>query len=232
MGTAEDMKDLAQGIVSSYQARVSEVATIIDNAHQILEDFKLKRSEMSNQLKETLANQESLRKKDFDNMMKGILSHQDEREKEVRDLLKTFFKEQKEVAESIRKNLTEDERVRISDFKKMLQDIQARQKLRENEVRTTLKGFQEGHREMAESLHSLLNKEESLRIEDFKEMLKDIRSRQIERKKEVKARLDEFRKERQDMASEWNKLTGLMAEKRADKLGGGEREGKLEVARV
>ena len=232
MGTAEDMKDLAQGIVSSYQARVSEVATIIDNAHQILEDFKLKRNEMSDQLKETLANQESLRKKDFDNMMKGILSHQDEREKEVRDLLKTFFKEQKEVAESIRKNLTEDERVRISDFKKMLQDIQARQKLRENEVRTTLKGFQEGHREMAESLHSLLNKEESLRIEDFKEMLKDIRSRQIERKKEVKARLDEFRKERQDMASEWNKLTGLMVEKRADKLGGGEREGKLEVARV
>jgi len=63
-------------------------------------------------------------------------------------------------------------------------------------------------------------------------MLKDIRSRQIERKKEVKARLDEFRKERQDMASEWNKLTGLMVEKRADKLGGGEREGKLEVARV
>ena len=232
MGTAEDMKDLAQGIVSSYQARVSEVATIIDNAHQILEDFKLKRNEMSDQLKETLANQESLRKKDFDNMMKGILSHQDEREKEVRDLLKTFFKEQKEVAESIRKNLTEDERVRISDFKKMLQDIQARQKLRENEVRTTLKGFQEGHREMAESLHSLLNKEESLRIEDFKEMLKDIRSRQIERKKEVKARLDEFRKERQDMASEWNKLTCLMVEKRADKLGGGEREGKLEVARV
>ena len=232
MGTAEDMKDLAQGIVSSYQARVSEVATVVDNAHQILEDFKLKRNEMSNQLRETLANGESLRKKDFDNMMKGILSHQEEREKEVRDLLKTFFKEQKEVAESIRKNLTEDEKVRISDFKKMLQDIQARQKLRENEVRTTLKGFQEGHREMAESLHSLLNKEESLRIEDFKEMLKDIRSRQIERKKEVKARLDEFRKERQDMASEWNKLTGLMVEKRADKLGGGEREGKLEVARV
>ena len=232
MGTAEDMKDLAQGIVSSYQARVSEVATVVDNAHQILEDFKLKRNEMRDQLKETLANQESLRKKDFDNMMKGILSHQDEREKEVRDLLKTFFKEQKEIAESIRKNLTEDERVRISDFKKMLQDIQARQKLRENEVRTTLKGFQEGHREMAESLHSLLNKEESLRIEDFKEMLKDIRSRQIERKKEVKARLDEFRKERQDMASEWNKLNGLMAEKRADKLGGGEREEKLEVARV
>ncbi|MDO9463956.1 MAG: hypothetical protein Q7J67_01465 [bacterium] len=232
MGSAEEMKNLAQGIVSSYQARVSEVATVMDNAHQILEDFKLKRSEMSSQLRETLANGESLRKKDFDNMMKGILSHQEEREKEVKDLLKTFFEEQKEIAEAIRKNLAEGESVRISDFKKMLQDIQARQKLRENEVRTTLKEFQEGHREMAESLHSLLNKEESLRIEDFKEMLKDIRSRQIERKKEVRTKLDEFRKEHQNMTSEWNKLTGLMAEKRASKLRGGEREEKLEVARV
>ena len=232
MGLAEDMRILAQEIVSSYESRISTIGLIIDNTHQILEEFKTKRNEMSSDLKETLAKEESLRKKDFDNMMKDILSSQDGREKEVRDLLKTFLAEQKEIAETIKKNLAEGEKVRISDFRKMLKDIQARQKARENEVSTMLKEFQKEYKEMAESLRALLDKGEAIRIKDFKEMLKNIRSRQIEREKEVKKRLDEFRKERQDMASEWRELTVVMAKKRANSLKGGESREKEEITNV
>ncbi len=224
MAVVEDMKRVAEEIVSSYQSRISTVATIIDNTHQILDDFKIKRNEISNQLKETLARGESLRKKDFDSMMQEILFHQDEREKEVRDLLKTFFEEQKEVAEIIKKSLTGAEKIRIDDFKKMLQDIQAKQRTRENEVSVTLKEFQTEYKEMAESLRSLLDKREAMRIKDFKEMLNYIRAGQSEREKEVRNKLDESRKERQD---EWNKLTIVMAEKRVE---GGEVREKEEVA--
>ncbi len=224
MAVVEDMKRVAEEIVSSYQSRISTVATIIDNTHQILDDFKIKRNEISNQLKETLARGESLRKKDFDSMMQEILFHQDEREKEVRDLLKTFFEEQKEVAEIIKKSLTGAEKIRIDDFKKMLQDIQAKQRARENEVSVMLKEFQTEYKEMAESLRSLLDKREAMRIKDFKEMLNYIRAGQSEREKEVRNKLDESRKERQD---EWNKLTIVMAEKRVE---GGEVREKEEVA--
>ncbi|MBU4345763.1 MAG: hypothetical protein KKH29_00365 [Candidatus Omnitrophica bacterium] len=249
MGIVDDMKRVAEEIVSSYQARISEVATLIDNTHQLLEDFKTKRNEMSNQLKETLARQESLRKKDFDYMMQNVLSHQDKREKEVKELLKTFFEEQKEVAEIIKKSLTGAEKIRIDDFKKMLQDIQAKQRTRENEVSVTLKEFQTEYKEMAESLRSLLDKREAIRVSEFKVMLKDIRSRQIERAEVVRTRLDEFRKERQDGLLEWNRLTPLetieqpvrrkmsltgltavMVEKRVQNQKGGEVREKEEVA--
>ncbi len=229
MGIAEDMKRIAQEIVSSYESRISTVGTIIDNTHQILEDFKIKRDEMSSQLKETLAKEESLRKKDFDNMMKEILSHQDEREKQARGLLRTFLEEQKEMAQDLKKNLTGAEKIRIEDFKNSLKDIQARQKARENEVSVMLKEFQTEYKELAESLRSLLNKGETIRIKDFKEMLKNIRSRQMEREKEVRTRLNEFRKEHLDMASQWNRLTAVMAEKRVE---GGEVREKEEVAKV
>ena len=243
MGITEEMRRVAEEIVSSYQSRISTVAMIIDNTHQLLEDFKNKRNEMSNHLKETLARQGSLRKKDFDNMMKDILSHQDEREKEVKELLKTFFEEQKEIAQVIKRNLADGEKVKISDFKNSLKDIQARQKIRENEVSVMLKEFQTEYKEMAESLRSLLDKREAIRISEFKVTLKNIRSRQIERAKEVRTRLDEFRKERQDGLLEWNRLTptpiasiakdkypigvGVMAEKRAE---GGEVREEEEVA--
>ena len=232
MGIAEDMKRIAEEIVSSYQSRISTVAMIIDNTHQLLEDYKNKRNEISNHLKETLARQESLRKKDFDYMMKDILSHQDEREKQVRDLLKTFFEEQKEIAQVIKRNLAEGEKVRISDFKNSLKDIQARQKVRENEVSVMLKEFQTEYKEMAESLRSLLDKREAIRIKDFKEMLNYIRAGQSQREEEVRKRLDESRKERQDGLLEWNRLTAVMAEKRVESQKGGEVKEKEEVAKV
>jgi hypothetical protein len=227
MAVVEDMKRVAEEIVSAYQSRISTVATIIDNTHQILDDFKIKRNEMSEHLKETLARQGSLRKKDFDSMMQEILFHQDEREKEVRDLLKTFFEEQKEVAEIIKKSLTGAEKIRIDDFKKMLQDIQAKQRTRENEVSVMLKEFQTEYKEMAESLRSLLDKREAMRIKDFKKMLNYIRAGQSEREKEVRNKLDESRKERQDGLLEWNRLTAVMVEKRME---GGEVREKEEVA--
>ena len=180
LSEAEGMKRVAEEIVSSYQSRISTVAVIIDNTHQILDDFKIKRNEISNQLKETLARGESLRKKDFDSMMQEILFHQDEREKEVRDLLKTFFEEQKEVAEIIKKSLTGAEKIRIDDFKKMLQDIQAKQRIRENEVSVLLKEFQTEYKEMAESLRGLLDKREVIRIKDFKDVMGNIRLRQTQ----------------------------------------------------
>ena len=224
MSVVEDMKRVAEEIVSSYQSRISTVAAIIDDTHHLLEDFKTKRNEMSNHLKETLARQGSLRKKDFDSMMQEILFHQDEREKEVRDLLKTFFEEQKEVAEIIKKSLTGAEKIRIDDFKKMLQDIQAKQRARENDVSVMLKEFQTEYKETAESLRSLLDKREAIQIKDFKEMLNYIRAGQSKREEEVRKRLDESIKERQD---EWNKLTIVMAEKRVE---GGEVREKEEVA--
>jgi nucleoid DNA-binding protein len=227
MAVVEEMKRVAEEIVSSYQSRISTVATIIDDTYQLLDDFKIKRNEMNNQLKETLARQGFLRKKDFDDMMRDILSHQDEREKHVKELLKTFFEEQKEIAEIIKKSLTEGEKVRIGDFKNSLKDIQAKQRTRENEVSVMLKEFQTEYKEMAESLRSLLDKREAIRVSEFKVMLKDIRSRQIGRAKEVRTRLDEFRKERQDGLLEWNRLTAVMAEKRAE---GGEVREKEEVA--
>jgi len=219
MGIADDMKKLTKEVVFSYESRISEVGIIIDNTYRILEEFKTKRNEMRDQLKESLAKEGSLRKKDFDIMMKETLSRQDEREKQVKDLLRNFLEEQKEVAQTIKKNLAEnlveDEKVRIDDFKKMLQDIQTSQKVGENEVNMMLKEFQKEHKEMVESLRTFLDKGEAIRIKDFKEMIKNIRSRQIERANEVREKLDEFRKERQEMASEWHKLTIAMAKKKS-----------------
>jgi len=212
MSLTVEMKKIAEDVVFAYQSKISEVVTIVDNTSQILEDFKAKRNEMSNQLKEALAKEESLRRKDFDSMIEDILTCQDERIIEVKNLLKTFFEEQREIAEIIRKNLAGGQ-IKLNDFKKMLQDIQVKQKARESEVRITLQVFRKEYKEMVESLRSLLDKREAITIKDFKEMVKNIREKQTERVETGKERLFTSRKESKDVVSPWKELTEVMAKR-------------------
>ena len=95
MSLVEELKSLTENIISSYESRIQSIEGIFDTTHQLLEGFqesfldtKQEREKLSAELRENLVKNESLRRKDFDNMMQGILSTQDEREKEVRYILK------------------------------------------------------------------------------------------------------------------------------------------------
>jgi hypothetical protein len=213
VSNAEDMRKLAVEIISSYESRISAVCAIIDNTHQLLDDFKEKRSAMSIQIKETLAHEKSLRKKDFDTMMKDIVESQETMENETRILLRTYLDEQKEAAKTIRENLEkhkEDgvtgESDRINDFRKLITDIQVTQKSREEEVRDMLTTFHNDHKMLSESLRSLLEKGTTIRIRDVKIMLENMRSKRMQWREEVK-----------QAASQWSELAGSMAVKREER---------------
>ncbi|MEW6456329.1 MAG: hypothetical protein AB1410_06425 [Acidobacteriota bacterium] len=183
MNILEEMKNLAHNIISSYLARIEAIENMIDITHKNLEDFKVQREKMSIQLRQILANAESLRKKDFDNMMKSILSHQDEREKEVREIQKNFLEEHKRMASKLKEYLFNAESSRIEDFKALIENLKTRQDEREKEVRMILNDFQKEQQYLTKGLRELLAKGEQLRIKDFKAFLREIQSKQRNRKK-------------------------------------------------
>jgi len=192
MGKIEDMSKLTEEIISSYESRIFTVGSIVDDTHQVIDDLRAKRNIMSSKLKETLAQEGSLRKKDFDNMMKDLFSIQEEREKEVRDLLKTYLEEQKETAKTIRENFKKNETARIAgekirgnDFRKMLEDIRTKQTSRESEVCEMLKEFRKEHKETSESFRNPLSKEKGVRVKDVKMMLKNVNAKRREVKEEI-----------------------------------------------
>jgi hypothetical protein len=219
MEMVEQMRNLAQDIIASYDARISTVETIVDGTHNLLADFRRKNGEMSNQLRETLAKGESVRKKDFDSMMSGIRLYQEERERQVKRMLAGFLREQKEMSSKLKEMLTNAESGRIEEFKATLKEIQARQEQRSKEVSEMLKDFQKEQEETAKELRQLLDKSESLRIEDFKATISNIQARQAERSREVSGMLKGFRDEQEEAASHWQNLAVLMKEKRAGKIG-------------
>ena len=94
MPLAKDMKNPLESIVSSYEAKIRSIGAIFDTTHQLLQSFqgsfldtRQERERLKAELRENLAKNESLRKKDFDNIMQDILSTQERKEQEVRNLL-------------------------------------------------------------------------------------------------------------------------------------------------
>lgn len=126
-----NLKNLVEEIIASYDARTRIVGEIVEDTHQMLDGFKEKRQEMSDNLREVLAKFESLRKKDFNVMMQDILLTQQKREESVKKMLADFREEEARVAERLRELLKRGEKIRLADFKKTLGQIREDQVVRE-----------------------------------------------------------------------------------------------------
>jgi hypothetical protein len=217
MHLEEDMKNIFENIISSYEARVESIGIIFNTTHQLLRGFqdsfidtKHEREKLTAKLRENLAKDKSLRRNDFDNMMHDILSTQDKREKEVRILLNSYLNEHKKMAQALSGNLekfksstTEGEIQRVKEFQNMIKKVLGGQEERKEEVTSRLKEFQKEQKEMAKRLKELLAKDKELRIKDLKSMLKELKAQgkeriacKEERREEVSKMLGDFKKER------------------------------------
>jgi bacterioferritin (cytochrome b1) len=206
---------VVEGIISSYEEKLQSMSLIIDNTQMVLGEFqesmshgKEEKEALHVRLRETLARNESLRKKDFDAMMNTILFSQDDRERAVRKLLHNYLTEQREMARRLKENLgtfkdglNTDNIGRINDFHEVLTDILKKQEERKAELAATLKILQKEQGQLSRSLGELLSKGRELRIRDLKTMLKQFEAQsreraaqQRERKEGVQKMLSTFRK--------------------------------------
>jgi hypothetical protein len=239
MPLAEDMRNIAENIISSYEARLEGMGVIFDTTYQLLQGFqdsfidtKQEREKLTVELRENLAKNKSLRRNDFDNMMQGILSNQDKREKEVRNLLNRYLNERKEMAQALKgslekfkDSLAKGEIQRVKEFQNMIKEVLDEQEKRKEEVTSKLKAFQKEQKEMAKRLKELLAKDKELRIEDLKSMLEGFKiqkreriDRQEQRNKEVHGMLSDLKKERLEAAGHWKAAQKQMTQRRAESI--------------
>jgi hypothetical protein len=185
MALEEDIDNTIGNIISSYEAKIRSIGAIFDTTHQLLNSFQIsfldtrqQRERLNAELRENLAKNESLRKRDFDNMMQDILSAQDEREKQARDLLNSYLDEQKEMAAILRSNLAkikdalgQGRAQKAKEFQGAIKEILAKQEERKHKAILKLEEFQQGQKDMLTGLRQLLDKGSEIRIKDLKSML-------------------------------------------------------------
>lgn len=178
-----------ESIITSYETRIqkiqsafqsSEIITesshnLFDSVHNSLNDLKRERDILNAKLCETLAKNGSLRKKDYNTMMSGILSMLDEKEREAERQFLSFLESQKQTAQSLKSSLLgmkdlsiQDAGEKISIFKDQLTEITRQQEQRKETVMKTFRDFQQMHNKMTECLEKLLENGDHIHAHDVK----------------------------------------------------------------
>jgi uncharacterized coiled-coil DUF342 family protein len=190
-----DMNSFFENIISSYENRIQKIHTafqssenitesshsLFDNVHNSLNDLKKERDLLNSRLCETLAKNGSLRKKDYNMMMAGILGSLDEKEREAEHQFLLFIEAQKETAQTLKNSLlgikditSPDVNEKIAIIKEQLSQISEMQEKRKETVMKTFMDFQQMHSRMIECLETLLDKGDHILIQDIKKVKEQI----------------------------------------------------------
>jgi len=212
-----DKENILENVISSYEARIQSIEAFFEATGQIFQDFqesllstRAEREKINGQLKERLARNDSLRRKDFDRMMDVISSHLDQSEQEIRQLPKKYLGEQTKLVQQLREGLgnfkdalSKGQAKKVKELQTPIKEILTKQDESKNKVTSKLKEFQQGQQQTSKMLKELLGKGEKLRIKDFKAMLIEFKKQreervayQEQRHQEVKDMLSKFKTER------------------------------------
>jgi len=201
--TEENLKDLANSIIDSYEMRVKTVNDLMEQAYHFLEGFHAELQEMIVQLKENLAKSESLRRKDFDRMMSGLTARRSAREEEAEKVFQNFQEEEKEMIGRLRNVMVQGDRSNPDDMEIIKEDILSRQKERETGIVNALKRIQMEQEELKTALKKLLAKGETVKLKDFKLMLKSLKVQQGVRDNQVGRLLEDLDIARERVRNQW-----------------------------
>ena len=202
----EDLRALAHSIIDSYEMRMRTVNGLMDQAYHFLRSFQMELEDMIVRLRDNLARAESLRKKDFDRMIKDVIERRHQTEQEAKQSLKLFREEEEEMIGRLRKIVLRGSDSTLKDMEAIKEDISRRQKEREKNIIKALKRFQIDQEELRLALKNLLAKGEEIKVKDFRAMLKTLRAQQSDRDAELTGMLDDFDVVRTNVQEQWQSV--------------------------
>jgi len=214
-------KETVENILASYETRIENLSSVFEVSQSLIDCLpesllgnNPEKEKINSQLRDLLAKNDSLRKKDYDKIMASVLSFQEECAEEVKDLIREYFTEERSVAIVLKEALREckeaiarGEIEKIRHVQSALKTIFTKQEKQKSEIVSRLREFQGEQKEIPRQLTDLVAKGENLRIKDFRLMISKIKSQRVERislqkkrKEEVAKMLQDFGKQRQKLA--------------------------------
>jgi len=105
MSIPNEIRNLTEGVVASFETGITAVGILIDKGLEILDGYRREQEAVRCHLRERLATVGSLRRKDFDGVMEKIFRFQSEREREIQTFIRDFLGRQREITSRLRRSL-------------------------------------------------------------------------------------------------------------------------------
>jgi len=205
MKDSVEFKELIEKIFDSYESKVKMVTSLMRQVHQKIIKYQNEQDLMINRLRDILAKNEFLRKKDFDLMIAEINNDQKKREKEIGQTVEEFCQEEGKIVAELKEILTLKSTSILEDFNIVKNKILSRStENREKKISRMLKDFHRDLEEINTALRMLLEKGSSVKISDFRAMLKAFRIERKNGRLKIDEMLNEFEKVKDEIDDEWS----------------------------
>lgn len=209
MKERQAFQSIIEEIINSYEIKVKTVTSLIRQVVQKVKLFHKEQIKMADKLKDILAKNQSLRRKDFDSMISGIQTQQVKREKEISHMVETFYKKEEENLVKLREILSGKVSCTLKEFELLRKKMLELPKERERKLSRMLKNFHRDQKQLAAALRRLIEKGPAVRIKDFKAMIKAFH---IEHQEEISAAdeiLEEFERIKDEISHQWRKVIAI-----------------------
>ena len=204
MKDSVEFKRLIEKIFDSYESKVKMVTSLMRQVHQKIIKYQNEQDLMINRLRDILANNEFLRKKDFDLMIAEINNDKKTREREISQTVEEFCTEEEKIVAELKAILTLKSTSILEDFTIVKNKILSRStENREKKMSRMLKDFHRDQEEINTALRMLLEKGSSVKIRDFKAMLKAFRIERKNGRLKIDEILNEFEKVKDEIDDQW-----------------------------
>jgi len=206
MKEGHDFRNIVEEIINSYEIKVKTVTSLIKQVVQKVKYFHREQIQMADRLKDLLAKNQSLRRKDFNSIIADIQIQQAQRESEIGHMVENFCKEEEEIVSKLKEIVSGNSLSTLEDFNNLKKRMLSQSKERERKLSRMLKNFHREQEELAAGLRKLLEKGPGVRIKDFKTM---IRAFHIEHQEEISGVdevLEEFERVKDEIDAQWQNV--------------------------
>lgn len=167
MSVPNEIRNLTEGVVTSFESEIAAVELLINKGLDVLDGYRQEEEAIRGNLRESFASIGSLRRKDFDDVMERILAFQTEREAEIKKLIRGCLARQKDLAGRLKRSLAEGILEEADRCKKELSEII--EKAKEEVV-----AFQVEQERIRKTLTQLEMNKEKVSAREFKQVIQDL----------------------------------------------------------
>lgn len=171
MTPSSEIKEITEGLVTSFDTGVEAVRVLIENGLVLLDGYRAGQNAIRGSLRERLAAVGSLRRKDFDGLMEGVLKFQSEREGEIKGMIRGFLTEEKGLTARLRRTIHAGLFHEVEGVKRELAALIER-------TRAEIVAFQGEQEAIRQTISALLEENPSeITTREFKHAIHDLEER-------------------------------------------------------
>ncbi len=172
MSNLDDFRTITRNIVDSYEAKVKTVSNLMRQVEgKIVAAYEDQRNAIE-KIRDTLAANQNLRKRDFDRLMAPVVELQETRREQIRELMNAFCREEEENAAQLKAVLEPGTGSSLNDFARLKEKILDRPRDAEAHLGELLKSFHQDQAELDVLLRRLLNKGERVHLKDVRKAMR------------------------------------------------------------